>query len=146
MSNKEKSFFSRFKTKQAATKYLDGFVQGLSDELVRRRKLQLRFQAKIDAVSKAVRDKYAGCPASELLGNTSDVKILAHARNLGFSPSICAPYKPGNLKPRSLTRQATDYIRLWLQFTHYFEQLITQSCEKKLDRELEYDYYEHLSQ
>ena len=146
MSNKEISFFSRFKNKQSATKYLDGFVQGLSDELVRRRKLQLRFESKVAAVSEAVRDKYKGTPASEILGNTSDTKILAHARNLGFSPNICAPYKPGSLKPRSLTRQATDYIRLWLQFTHYFEQLITQSCDKKLDRELEYDYYEHLSQ
>lgn len=146
MSSREKNFFSRFKNNQAASKYLDGFVKNLSDELVWRRKLELRFDAKRNAVSAVVRDKYSGQTASELLQNTSDAKLLAHARNLGFSPSIIASYKPGTLKPRSLARQATDYIRLWLQFTHYFEMMIQKSCEAKLDRNLEYAYYEHLSQ
>lgn len=146
MSNKEKSFFSRFKNKQAATKFLDSFAQKVSDELIWRRKLELRFEAKRAAVSSAVRDVYAGRTAAELLLNCSDTKKLAHARNLGFSPAVTSPYKPGNLKPRSLARQATDYLRLWLQFTHYFDRMIQESCDKRFDRDLEYRYYEHLSQ
>lgn len=146
VSNKEKGFLTQFKTAKSATKFLEGFVKSLSDELKDRQKLAKRFAAKRAATSQAVRDVYAGRTAAEVLLNCSDVKILAHARNLGFSPGITSAYHPEKLKPRSLTRQATDYLRLWLQFDYYFEKLIKDSCAKKLNREVEYTYYEHLSQ
>lgn len=149
VSNKKTgNFFSRFRNNKEAETFVSTLVQSVGEEIVSRRKLLLRFEAKRASVSSVIRDKYAGCTAAELLSNTSDTKILAHARNLGLNPSITAAYKPelpANFKPRGLTRQATDYLRLWLQFEHYFEMMIQDSIKKNYNRQIEYAYYEHLS-
>jgi len=123
-------------------------VRSLDRELNRVKLLKIRFQQKHEQVPKQVRDRYAGESAATLISKTSDTALIRHARNLGFNAKITDDYTAPGLKPRSLIRQASDYIRMWLEFDKHMNLMIENSLipKKDISREKEYDYYEHLSQ
>lgn len=129
-------------------KQVSAFIENLDQELHRIKLLKYRFEQKRLQVPQQIRDRYAGEQALNLISKTADSKLLAHARNLGFSSKINESYAIVGQKSRSILRQASDYIRMWLEFDYHMDLMIksSENPAKNVKRKLEYDYYEHLSQ